>query len=462
MENSFNRRKFLQTSALASAGLAVPLSATTAQTRTKQSKTPLKSTINIGVIGCGMRGQGHIDLALDRTDCNVVAVADIDERMIETTRKIFKNKNKPEPVFYKNGERDYLQMLAKEDLDAVLIATPWRWHSEMAIAAMRAGKYVGVEVCGGFSLDECWELVNAHEATGAHLFFLENVCYRRDVMAILNMVRQNLFGELIHLECGYQHDLRGVKFNDGETPYNSGVEFGDKGFSEARWRTMHSVHRNGDLYPTHGIGPVAQYININRGNRLIYLTSIASKARGLHEYIVNHPKGGANHPNAKVDFKLGDKVTTMVKTNNGETIVIHHDTNLPRPYSLGFRVQGTKGLWMDVHKSLHIEGTTEAHRWESTENYFKKYDHPLWKRYEEKAVGAGHGGMDFFLLNAFVESAKRNVVPPFDVYDAATWLAVTPLSEQSIALGSQPMAIPDFTRGRWAFRQADFALGDDY
>lgn len=460
MENSFNRRKFLQTSVLASAGLAVPIATTKAANSTP--KTPFKSKINIGIMGSGFRGQGHIDLALSREDCEVVSVAEIDERMIERTKNIFKDKNKPEPTFYKNGEKDYLQMLEKEDLDAVLIATPWRWHSEMAIASMRAGVYVGMEVCGAFSVDECWELVNTQEATGTHLFFLENVCYRRDVMAVLNMVRQDLFGEMIHLECGYQHDLRGVKFNDGQTAYNSGVEFGEKGFSEAKWRTKHSVHRNGDLYPTHGIGPVAQYTNINRGNRLVYLTSMASKARGLHEYIINHPKGGANHPNAKVEFKLGDKITTMVKTNNGESIVIHHDTNLPRPYSLGFRVQGTKGLWMAVNKSLHIEGTTEAHRWESTEAYFKKYDHPLWKKYEQKAVGAGHGGMDFFLINSFVESVKLNAAPPFDVYDAATWLSITPLSEQSIALGGQPMPIPDFTRGRWTVRQPDFAFGDEY
>lgn len=460
MENSFNRRKFLQTSALASAGIAVPI--TTSKASAALTKTPAKSKINIGIMGSGFRGQGHIGLALNREDCEVIAVADIDDRMIERTKQIFKDRNKPQPTFYTNGERDYLRMLEKEDLDAVLIATPWRWHSEMAIASMKAGVYVGMEVCGAFSVDECWELVNTQEATGTHLFFLENVCYRRDVMAVLNMVRENLFGEMIHLECGYQHDLRGVKFNDGQTAYNSGVEFGEKGFSEAKWRTKHSVYRNGDLYPTHGIGPVAQYTNINRGNRLVYLTSIASKSRGLHEYIVNHPKGGTSHPNAKVEFNLGDKVTTMLKTSNGETIVIHHDTNLPRPYSLGFRVQGTKGLWMAVNKSLHIEGVTEAHRWESTDAYFKKYDHPLWQKYEQKAVGAGHGGMDFFLINSFVESVKANIAPPFDVYDAATWLSITPLSEQSIALGSQPMPIPDFTRGRWTVRQPNFAFNDKF
>ncbi|MEL6864173.1 MAG: Gfo/Idh/MocA family oxidoreductase, partial [Bacteroidota bacterium] len=353
-------------------------------------------------------------------------------------------------------------LLEDEKVDAVLIATPWRWHTEMSVAAMKAGKYVGVEVCGAFSIDECWQLVNTHEATGTPLFFLENVCYRRDVMAVLHMVRQDLFGELIHLECGYQHDLRHVKFNDGVNPYGGGVSFGKEGFSEARWRTQHAIYRNGDLYPTHGIGPVAQYTNINRGNRFLHLTSTASKARGLHEYIVNHEKGGPNHPNANIQFKLGDVITTVLKTNNGESIIISHDTGLPRPYSLGFRVQGTKGLWMAVNKSIHLEGRSPEHRWEPAEPYLTQYDHPLWKRYEQRAIGAGHGGMDFFLLHAFVESAKRNATPPFDVYDAATWLAITPLSEQSIAMGSQPMPFPDFTRGRWMDRQPDFAFGEDY
>lgn len=455
MKNQLNRRVFLQTSLLGGIGMAAaPVSAAAQKIPFKS----VKSSINIGVIGSGFRGQSHINLALNRDDCNVVAICDIDQRMIDRTKAMFDKKGAKQPQVYSNGPKAYQEMLEREDIDAVLIATPWRWHSEMATDAMKAGKYVGVEVCGGFSMDECWELVRTYEQTGTPLFFLENVCYRRDVMAVLNMVRQGLFGELIHLEGGYQHDLRGVKFNDGESAYNSGVEFGEKAFSEARWRTIHSVHRNGDLYPTHGVGPVAQYIDINRGNRFISLTSMASKSRGLHEYIVNHEKGGEDHPNAQVGFKLGDKVTTMIKCNNGETIVLHHDTNLPRPYSLGFRVQGTKGLWMAVNKSIHIEGKSPSHQWEAADAYLKQYDHPYWKEMEAQAKGAGHGGMDYFLFNDFVNCAKEFKLPPFDVYDAATWLAITPLSEQSIAQGGAPMAFPDFTRGRWMHRKPDFAL----
>ena len=456
--SEINRRSFIKKTTLAGAAVTVGSKATA--TTSKKIESPIKSTLKIGLIGMGMRGRGHLDLLLRRTDCDVTAICDVDADAIIKSNDMFTKAGKKLPKSYQNGERDYLNLLNKEDIDAVIISTPWRWHSEMSIAAMNAGIYTGVEVCGGFSLDECWELVNAHEKSGTHLFFLENVCYRRDVMAVLNMVRADLFGEMVHLECGYQHDLREVKFNNGKQPYGGGVEFGDKGYSEAKWRTTHSVYRNGDLYPTHGIGPVAQYININRGNRLTSLTSTASKARGLHNHIVKH--GGDNHPNSKVNFKLGDVITTVLKTSNDESIIISHDTNLPRPYSLGFRVQGTKGLWMDVNKSIYIEGKSPSHRWESQDKYMQEYDHELWKRYENEATGAGHGGMDFFLINSFIASVKQNIAAPFDVYDAATWLAITPLSEQSIAAGSAPQAFPDFTRGRWMHRQSTFAFGDSY
>jgi hypothetical protein len=277
----------------------------------------------------------------------------------------------------------------------------------------------------------------------------------------LNMVRQGLFGEIIHLQGGYQHDLREVKFNDGVKPYGGGVEFGAKGWSEAKWRTNHSVHRNGDLYPTHGIGPVAHYANVNRGNRFMSLCSFSSKARGLHNHVVK--KAGNEHPNAKVNFKLGDVVTTSISCVNGETILLQHDTNLPRPYSLGFRVQGTEGLWMDVNKSIYIEGkATKAHAWDNQKEWLDKYDHPLWKRYGNDAQGAGHGGMDFFVIHSFVESAKRKIAPQMDVYDAAAWSAITPLSEKSIDLGNETVEFPDFTSGQWMYRQPVFALNDDF
>lgn len=467
MPSKLNRRSFLQNTLMTGAALSLPSigaaePASTEPAQNRSTPSAFRSKIRIGFIGVGLRGQDHVDAALQRNDCEIAAIADPDPGMVASCLKAIEEKGRKKPDVYDKGEYDYEHILKDRNIDAVVIATPWEWHTQQCIGAMQAGKYTATEVCGGFSLDECWQLVNTHESTGTHLMFLENVCYRRDVMAVLQMVRQGLFGELIHMEGGYEHDLRGVKFNDGVTPYDSGVEFGEKGFSEAKWRTKHSIYRNADLYPTHGLGPMAMMTNINRGNRFLYLTSMSSKSRGLHDYIVNHPKGGPNHPNASVRFNLGDKVTTLIKTALGETIMISHDTSLPRPYSLAFRVQGTGGIWMDVNKKLMLEGVTDAHRWTDAQTWLDKYDHPLWKRYGADAKAAGHGGMDYFVFHHFVESAKRNQAPQIDVYDAATWLAVTPLSEASIATGSTPQAFPDFTRGRWTERKPDFAFGDEF
>jgi predicted dehydrogenase len=458
-----NRRKFIRQTGMASIAGAYSLSGIRAYAATK------KDRVRVGIIGTGMRGQNHIEMMLERSDVDIVALADPDPRMLADALTLIKKAGKAEPATYPKGNYDYKNLLKRSDVDAVIIATPWEWHIPQAIDSVQEGKIPGVEVCGAIQLQDCWDIVNASEKTGIPVMALENVCYRRDILAVYNMVRQGLFGELLHLQGGYEHDLRGVKFNDGVTPYNSGAEFGDKGYSEARWRTQHSVNRNGDLYPTHGLGPVAMMIDVNRGNLLTKLSSVATKARGLHQYIVKHPKGGPNHPNASVNFKLGDIVTTQIQTANGETIILTHDTNSPRPYNLGFRVQGTEGIWQDQHAGqfnaglLYIEGKSpKAHAWENPEKMLREYDHPLWKKFENQAVGAGHGGMDFFVDNAFVECIKRNAPFPIDVYDMATWYAITPLSEKSIAEGGQLQYIPDFTRGKWKNRKADFCLGTDY
>ena len=191
--------------------------------------------------------------------------------------------------------------------------------------------------------------------------------------------------------------------------------------------------------------------DINRGNRLVSLTSTATKAIGLHNHIVS--QGGEDHPNASLKFQQGDVITTTLQTARGESIIITHDCNLPRPYSLGFRVQGANGLWEVDGDRIYIEGKSQPHRWDEAGPWLEKYDHPLWQRYGEYASGSGHGGMDFFVLNAFVESAKRGVAPPIDAYDAAAWSAVTPLSERSIAANGEPQFFPDFTRGRWMHRK---------
>ncbi len=449
-----NRRNFVRSTAVIGAGLSLPFSTTLA--------SGTKDELRIGFIGTGLRGQGHLDAIAKREDCRIVAYCDVDPRMLDRTKELVSAHNGLRPAVYTGSEEAWRVMLAKEDLDAVIISTPWEWHVPMAVAALEHNLYVGMEVGGAFSVEECWELVHAEEGSRGKLFFLENVCYRRDVMAVLQMVRAGIFGELVHFQGGYQHDLRAVKLNDGKQPYGGGVEFGEKGFSESKWRTQHSVRRNGELYPTHGLGPVAMMANIHRGNRMTHLTAMSSSSRGLHDYIVGHPKGGPDHPNARVRFALGDVVTTMIQCQNGESILLQHDTSLPRPYSLGFRVQGTKGLWMDVNQSLHVEGSSPAHQWEDAAPWLAKYDHPLWKKYADLATGAGHGGMDWFLINSFVEHAKRGEHPPIDVYDAAAWMVITPLSERSIQQGSAPQSIPDFTNGRWVNRIPSFAIQEDY
>ena len=421
-----------------------------------------KNQINVGVIGVGARGLGHLGLLLRREDVSVTAICDIDDFTLNSAAKMIDKSGKKQPKVYKGSDLSYQELIKDKNVDAVIIATPWHWHVPMAVDAMMEGKAVGMEVSGSTSVEECWNLVRTYEKTKTPLMFLENVCYRRDVMAILNMVRKDVFGELVHLQGGYEHDLREVKFNDGKQWYGGGVEFGEKGMSEAKWRTHHSVARNGDLYPTHGLGPIMTMIDINRGNRLTHLTSMSSKSIGLHNHIVNHPKGGKDHPNAKIKFELGDIVTTMIRTSNDETILLTHDTNLPRPYSLGFRVQGAKGIWMDVNDSIYIEGKSDSHKWSPAKTMREEYDHPLWKKYEQKAVGAGHGGMDFFVINSFIEALKNSEPMQLDVYDAATMKVITSLSEESIAKGSQAVAIPDFTNGKWITRKPVFALNDRY
>jgi len=461
MMNSIPRRQFIQQTTAASLAVGASL------TSLKSFATSSLNKVRIGIIGVGMRGQNHLEMMLNRNDVEVIAMADPSQIMMATAQQQITKSGKKAAVEYGKGNLDYKNLLNRDDIDAVIIATPWEWHIPQAIDALNAGKIPGVEVCGAIKLQDCWDIVNASEKTKIPVMVLENVCYRRDILAVYNMVRKGLFGEILHLQGGYQHDLRGVKFNDGITPYNSGVEFGDKGFSEANWRTQHSINRNGDLYPTHGLGPVAMMIDVNRGNRLTRLSSVATKAKGLHKYIVNHPKGGENHPNAKVNFKLGDIVSTQIQTHNGETILLTHDTNSPRPYNIGFRIQGTDGLWQDSKSGqfnagmIYIEGKSEkSHQWENPEKWIREYDHPLWKKYESAAEGSGHGGMDFFVDNAFIECIKRKINFPLDVYDLATWYAITPLSEKSIAENGQVQVIPDFTRGKWQNKKPDFVMGE--
>lgn len=451
-----SRRNFVKNLSITAAGLSV-VNPFNSYSKSGEAK------VKLGFIGTGLRGQAHLATVLKRDDVEIIAICDIDSRMLQMSKELISKSGKKMPPIYTGNDYSYRELLALKNVDAIIISTPWEWHKPMIMDALSAGiKYIGTEVILGITLDDHWEVVKGTEKNNAHVMMLENACYRRDTLAITNMIREGLFGELIHLQGGYQHDLRGVKFNDGITPYNSGAEFGEKGFSEAKWRTNHSVNRNGDLYPTHGVGPLAMMLNINRGNRFESLCSFSTKSRGLHNYIVK--KGGADHPNTKVLFKLGDVVTTQIKCSNGETVLLQHDTNLPRPYSLGFRVQGTNGIWMNINNGIFIEGQSkyDHEHWDDAKLWLNKYDHPLWKRWSKEAYLTGHDGIDFFVMHAFIESVKRKTATPMDVYDAAAWSAITSLSETSVELGNQTVDFPDFTGGRWMTHKNTFALTDEY
>jgi predicted dehydrogenase len=392
-----------------------------------------QATVKLGVIGLGGRGRGLLTNLLEMEDVEITAVCDLYEERLQLGLEIVDQAGRPRA----EGYTDYKKLLTREDLQGVIIATTWITHAEIAVAAMKAGKYAGIEVGGAATLEECWELVRTSEQTGVPCMLLENCCYGRDELAVLNIVKQGLLGELIHCQCGYEHDLREEVALGEQRKHN-------------RYRNY--LNRNGELYPIHGLGPISKTLHINRGNRLVSLTSMSSKARGINHWAAD--KFGENDPIAKTHFAQGDIVTTMIKCAGGETITIIHDTTLPRPYSRAGRVQGTKGLWMEDNNSIHIEGRSPEHTWESFDSYRQQYEHPIWKQYQDMGVRGGHGGMDYLVLRAFTESVMNQTQTPIDVYDTAVWRAITALSEESVALGSMPVSIPDFTKGKWITREA--------
>ncbi len=439
MREQYDRRDFLKRGSAAAAGLAATMASPS-----HLFASPNK-TVRLGFIGVGRRGLGHVVRTLKREDVEVPAICDVDSETLNHALAIVEKAKGRKPEGYSKGEQDYRRMVARDDLDGVIISTPWRWHGPMAIATMEAGKYAGLETPGLITLQECRDVVSTWEKTGAPCMLLENVCYGRREMAVLNMVRKGLFGELTHCECGNQHDVRKYQLKpDGQLG----------------WFGEHLATKNRNWSPTHAIGPVCEYLDINRGNRFLYLTSTASKSRGYANYI--RKKFGPDHPNAKRKFACGDIVTTVLKCHNGETVVCNYDHQSPRPYSHMLRVQGTEGIFMEDNMSVYVEDRSPSNRWEPLDKYQAEFDHPLWKRFGKQATGAGHGGMDFFVDHAFVESIKRGVQPPIDTCDTATWSAIIALSEQSHARGSAPVEFPDFTQGKWKTNKPIFGLADEY
>ena len=399
----------------------------------------MNKKVNVAIIGVSGRGLGLMSCIYDMEDVKITVVCDLyQDRMEEAAKSAF------EKCGYKPDLcSDYREVVRRRDVNCVITPSSWLAHREIALASMRAGKPVGMEVGGAYSLHECWELVRVSEETGVNCMMLENCCYGREELTVLNMIKQGVFGELIHCQGGYEHDLR------------SEIAMG---LENRHYRFQNYRHRNGEVYPTHEVGPIAKYLDINRGNRFMTLTSMSSKARGLHQWIIANK--GSDHEHAKIDFTQGDIVTTMIKCAHGETVLLIHDTSLPRVYSRGGRVQGTKAIWMEDKKSIHIDGISPDENWddldaswEPLEKYMGKYEHPLWTEYKNAGIKGGHGGMDYLVLRAFFESVKNNTPAPIDVYDTATWMAVTCLSEESIALGTMPVSVPDFTCGKWISRE---------
>jgi len=385
--------------------------------------------VRIGMVGVGNRGTSILRNVLDLPAVEVPAICDINEANLARGQALVEKAGRKRPEGYSRGMEDFRRLSARDDLDAVITATPWEWHTPVAVAAMKAGKYIGVEVPAALTVEECWELVDTSERTGMPCMMLENVCFYRNVLMILNMIRQGAFGELVHCEGGYQHHIRKVLADGGLT-----------------WRAMHSVRRNANLYPTHPIGPIAWWTNINRGDRFTHLTSMSSRSLGINHQV--KARVGPDHPNAKRQYALGDVNTSLIRTENGITVTLIHDTQSPRPYDLGFKLQGTRGIYSGTLEKIFIEGESRE-QWNDLAPYYQRYEHPLWARHGATAAKYSHLGGDYLELVEFVAAVRDKRQTPIDVYDSATWSVITPLTEKSVAARSAPVDFPDFTRGKW-------------
>ncbi len=438
-DSGFDRRDLLKLGALGAGGLvahslagSVLRAQTGGATMIGHAGRPL-DVVRIGFVGVGLMGTAHVENFLRIDGVEIRAVCDVVEDRVSRAQQLVVDAGWQRPAGYSRGPRDFERLCGRDDLDLVFTATPWEWHVPVCIAAMNAGKHAATEVPAALTVEDCWRLVEASEATRRHCVMMENCNYDRVEMMVLNMVTQGVLGELLHAECGYLHDLRAVKY-DAE--------------NEGKWRRAHSMTSNGDLYPTHGLGPVAQCLDINRGNAFDTLVSMGSKTRGLHLYA--EEKFGLDSTAAAERFVLSDVVTTLLRTHRGETVVVTHDTSSPRPYSRDILVQGTQGIVRKYPEPLvHIEGRTEAHKWDPIDGWLEEYDHPVWRQLEEASQGAGHGGMDFIEDYRLIEGFRAGRPPDMDVYDAAMMSAVVELSGRSIARGAEPMRFPDFTRGAW-------------
>ncbi len=400
--------------------------------------------LKIGIIGLGQRGSGLLWTALHCENAQVVALCDAyDDRVQEACKKV-EEMGFEKPVLYS----DYKKLLQDKKVEAVIISTSWAAHTRMAIDAMKAGIPTGLEVSGAYDVEDCWQLVRCYEETKTPFMFLENCCFDKFELLSTALVRNGVLGKVVYCHGAYGHDLRGEILG---------------GRVNRHYRLENYRLRNCDNYPTHQLGPICKLLNVNRGNRLVSLTSVATKGGlGLAEY-AKSPKN-PDKEQTNTEFKQGDIVVTTITCANGEVITLRLDTTLPRYYSREFTVSATRGLCVQETNSVLTEKPEQELEeiWSPVEavkkmmnsaDNFAEYLPDVWKHMDKKAIELGHGGMDFIELNIFFNAVLEGKEMPIDVYDAALWMSITPLSEQSIALGGVPQMIPDFTRGEWYLRE---------
>lgn len=432
-DTHLNRREFIGQTGTAALGLALggafaPLSA-------QDAARPIK----VGFIGVGGRGTVLLRLALMLEGVEIPAICDIKEASAGRAARLVERRGYKSPELYTRGPEDYKRMIEKGGLDAVICATPREWHTPMMVETMKAGMYAGTEVPAATSVDECWQLVETSEKTGVPCMMLENYCYFQNVMMILNLLDQGLFGDMVHSEVGYQKDERFLQIGpNGEI---------DDSYGRLRRDT------NGNLYPTHAVGPASWSMKVNRGDRFDFIVSVSTRAANLHEYAVR--QFGADHPAAKIEFRNGDVNTSIIRTVKGRTITVYYDSQSPRPWDPILRFESTKGVFMGSMDKFYAEGISPDNRiWEDAAPYYEKYAHPLWKKFGGQDIQLGRGVCEYLVVHQFVQAVRRKAETPLNVYDAAAWSSILELSRESVAKGSQPVAFPDFSRGKWETERA--------
>lgn len=423
MTKPLNRREFIAD--------AVPGASALAAGAQASSGRPFR----VGIVGVGDRGSFHMDTLLGM-GVEVPAICDINPDYLYRAKRWVEEAGKPTPRLYDRGPTDYLRLCETEDLDLVVTATPWEFHTPVCIAAMRNGKHAATEVPAAYTVEDCWSLVETAEKYRKQCVMLEQANYSEQGLAVLEMARKGVFGELLYASGGYVHDLRLVKFDPEREP----------------WRLQHSIDRNGNLYPTHPMGPIAWWLNINRGDRFEYLVSASTRSQCNNEYASLY--FGSRHPYAGMKFNQGDGNMTMLRTADGKVVTLYYDTNSPHPQTGDLRLQGTKGLYSANIDSVYIEGRSQKpHTWEPLSGYMKEFQSPLYRGLnpDKYRTARGHGGgvTTALLWERFLKAVRSNTEFEQNVYDAVTWSVISPLSEHSVAGKSRPVEFPDFTRGRW-------------